>query len=96
MIDKYQSIGLFIDGGYYAKINEALEENMSLNINVSRLISFIKGEIAKIGGCDISDCHITESHYFRGRYRVNDANNTHLLYSERKFINLFIITDYAC
>lgn len=93
MIDKYQSIGLFIDGGYYAKINEALEENMSLNINVSRLISFIKGEIAKIGGCDISDCHITESHYFRGRYRVNDANMKHLLYSERKFEDSLIEND---
>ncbi|MBM6891295.1 NYN domain-containing protein [Bacteroides caecigallinarum] len=93
MIDKYQSIGLFIDGGYYAKINEALEENMSLNINVSRLISFIKGEIAKIGGCDISDCHITESHYFRGLYRVNDANMKHLLYSERKFEDSLIEND---
>lgn len=93
MIDKYQSIGLFIDGGYYAKINEALEENMSLNINVSRLISFIKEEISKIGGCDVSDCHITESHYFRGRYRVNDANMKHLLYSERKFEDSLIEND---
>lgn len=43
MIDRYQSIGLFIDGGYYAKINEALEESMSMNINVSSLMTFIKG-----------------------------------------------------
>ena len=93
MIDKYQSIGLFIDGGYYAKINEALEGNMSLNINVSRLISFIKEEIAKIGSCDVSECHITESHYFRGRYRVNDANSKHLLYSERKFEDSLIEND---
>ena len=47
MIDRYQSIGLFIDGGYYAKINEALEESMSLNINVSSLMSFIKGRNSK-------------------------------------------------
>lgn len=93
MIDKYQSIGLFIDGGYYAKINEALEENMSLNINVTRLISFIKEEIAKIGCCNVSECHITESHYFRGRYRVNDANSKHLLYSERKFEDSLIEND---
>ncbi|WP_299231186.1 NYN domain-containing protein [uncultured Bacteroides sp.] len=93
MIDKYQSIGLFIDGGYYAKINEALEENMSLNINVTRLITLIKEEIAKIVGCNVSECHITESHYFRGRYRVNDANNKHLLYSERKFEDSLIEND---
>lgn len=93
MIDRYQSIGLFIDGGYYAKINEALEESMSLNINVSSLMSFIKGEIAKIGGCNASECHITESHYFRGRYRVYDANNKHLLYSERKFEDSLIEND---
>lgn len=71
MINKYQSIGLFIDGGYYAKINEALEENMSMNINVSKLMAFIREEIARISKCEPSECHITESHYFRGRYRVN-------------------------
>lgn len=93
MIDRYQSIGLFIDGGYYAKINEALEERMSLNINVSSLMAFIKEEIAKICGCKASECHITESHYFRGRYRVYDANNKHLLYSERKFEDSLIEND---
>ncbi len=93
MIDRYQSIGLFIDGGYYAKINEALEESMSMNINVSSLMTFIKGEIAKIGRCSASECHITESHYFRGRYRVNDANSKHLLYSERKFEDSLIEND---
>ena len=41
MNDIYKSIGLFIDGGYYAKINEALEEHFSLNINVAALMAFI-------------------------------------------------------
>lgn len=93
MIEKYKSIGLFIDGGYYAKINEALEENLSLNINVGRLMTFIREKISEIGNCEISDCHITESHYFRGRYRVNDANTKHLLYSERKFEDSLIEND---
>lgn len=93
MIDRYKSIGLFIDGGYYAKVNEALEEYMSLNINVSSLIAFIKEKIAQIDNCNVSDCHITESHYFRGRYRVNDANSKHLLYSERKFEDSLIEND---
>ena len=41
MIERYKSIGLFIDGGYYAKINKVLEENLSLNINVGKLMTFI-------------------------------------------------------
>lgn len=93
MIERYKSIGLFIDGGYYAKINEALEENMSLNINVGKLMTFIREKIADISKSEVSECHITESHYFRGRYRVNDANTKHLLYSERKFEDSLIEND---
>lgn len=93
MIEKYKSIGLFIDGGYYAKINEALEEKLSLNINVGRLMTFIREKISEICNSEVSDCHITESHYFRGRYRVNDANSKHLLYSERKFEDSLIEND---
>lgn len=93
MIERYKSIGLFIDGGYYAKINEALEENMSLNINVGKLMTFIREKIADISKSEISECHITESHYFRGRYRVNDANTKHLLYSERIFEDSLIEND---
>lgn len=89
----YQSIGLFIDGGYYAKVNEALEENLSLNINVTSLMAFIRQQISQLSGSELSVCHITESHYFRGRYRVNDANSKRLLYSERKFEDALIEND---
>lgn len=34
MENTYQSIGLFIDGGYYAKVNEALAAQTSLNIDI--------------------------------------------------------------
>lgn len=93
MIERYKSIGLFIDGGYYAKVNEALDESLSMNINMGRLMTFIREEIAQISNCDMTECHITESHYFRGRYRVNDADNKHLLYSERKFEDSLIEND---
>lgn len=88
-----KSIGLFIDGGYYAKVNEALEENLSLNINVNALMNFIRRQISQLSATSFSACHITESHYFRGRYRVNDANSKHLLYSERKFEDSLIEND---
>lgn len=93
MENSYKSIGLFIDGGYYAKVNEALEENLSLNINVTSLMAFIRQQISQLSETKISECHITESHYFRGRYRVNDANSKHLLYSERKFEDSLIEND---
>ena len=93
MNDAYKSIGLFIDGGYYAKINEALEEQFSLNINVTAFINFVRQQVSLLSKSPVADCHITESHYFRGRYRVNDANNKHLLFSERKFEDSLIEND---
>lgn len=89
----YNSIGLFIDGGYYAKINEALEHKLGLNINVGALMKFICRQVGELAGCDVSKCYITESHYFRGRYRVYDATNKHLLFSERKFEDSLIEND---
>lgn len=93
MNDTYKSIGLFIDGGYYAKINEALEEKLSLNINVTAFMNFIRQQVSLLSKSPVADCHITESHYFRGRYRVNDANSKHLLFSERKFEDSLIEND---
>lgn len=88
-----QSVGVFIDGGYYAKINEALENTCAMNIRVSSLMKFICQQVATLAHCDASACYITESHYFRGRYRVYDAQNKHLLYSERKFEDSLIEND---
>lgn len=88
-----QSIGVFIDGGYYAKINMALEQSCSASINVSALMNFIRNEVSRISGSPLMECHITESHFFRGRYRVHDANDKHLLFSERKFEDALIEND---
>lgn len=89
----FKSIGLFIDGGYYAKINEALDENFSMNMNVSALMMLVRQKISQMSGSDLSLCQITESHYFRGRYRVNNANSKYLLYAERKFEDSLIEND---
>ena len=37
--------------------------------------------------------YITESHYYRGRYRVRDAEKRNLLYSEREFEDSLIEND---
>ena len=94
MNDSYKSIGLFIDGGYYAKINEALEESGSFNIKMTDLMLFVREQIAALEPkTALRDCQITECHYFRGRYRVNVANSKHLLFEERKFEDALIEND---
>ena len=37
-----------------------------------------------------ANCQITEAHYFRGRFRVKEAYDKHLLYNERKFEDTLI------
>lgn len=89
----YLSIGVFIDGGYYAKVNRALKAVESSIVRVKSLFEFISGRLAYEEGVNPSDCQITEAHYFRGRYRVKDAYDKHLLYNERKFEDTLIEND---
>ncbi|MDE5773414.1 MAG: NYN domain-containing protein [Muribaculaceae bacterium] len=89
----YLSIGVFIDGGYYAKVNRALKAEESSIIRVKSLFDFISDRLSFEEGIDPSDCQITEAHYFRGRYRVKDAYDKHLLYNERKFEDTLIEND---
>lgn len=86
-----RSIGVFIDGGYYAKINEGFRG--MAEVNLKALLSFIPKKIAELEGIDRKKLYITESHYYRGRYRVNDASDRNLLYSERKFEDMLIEND---
>jgi uncharacterized LabA/DUF88 family protein len=87
------SIGIFIDGGYLAKINEALADTKKLNINIASMFKFVTEKISSANNCPVEDCQITESHYFRGRFRANDASTKSLLYSERKFEDSLIEND---
>ncbi|MBQ4162279.1 MAG: NYN domain-containing protein [Parabacteroides sp.] len=93
MENRQISIGIFIDGGYYAKIDEGLKRDLSLQVNLGNLFTYIRQQISTKYRIDLEDCQITESHYFRGRYRVQDANNKHLLFSERKFEDTLIEND---
>lgn len=92
-MNENKSVGLFIDGGYFAKINEALEDQYALNIHMSSFFQFIREQIARRRNISMEGCYITESHYFRGRYRVNEANVKHLLFEERKFEDSLIEND---
>ncbi|MDE6230386.1 MAG: NYN domain-containing protein [Muribaculaceae bacterium] len=89
----FLSIGVFIDGGYYAKINRALKAQERSIIRVRSLFDFISDRVAAQEGIPYADCQITEAHYFRGRFRVKEAYDKHLLYNERKFEDTLIEND---
>lgn len=92
-MEGYISIGVFIDGGYYAKINRALKAQESSIIRVKSLFEFICWRLGWEESVKQEDCQITEAHYFRGRYRVKDAYDKHLLYNERRFEDTLIEND---
>lgn len=86
-----RSIGVFIDGGYYAKINEGFAGTRS--VNLKGLLSFICKRISQEENIDKRHLYITECHYYRGRYRAEDARTRNLLLDERKFEDMLIEND---
>ena len=90
---EHKSIGVFIDCGYFAKINEGLAKIKAGSVNVKGLLQYIPEIISKIDSIERRSLYITESHYYRGRYRVNDAERRNLLYSERQFEDSLIEND---
>ena len=87
------SIGVFIDGGYFAKIDEGLAKKNLGKVNVKGLFQYIPEMIGKQFGIDRKLLYITEAHYYRGRYRASDADTRHLLYEERQFEDTLIEND---
>ena len=88
-----RSIGVFIDGGYYAKINEGLAKSGSYKVHLKGLLQFITEKLAQMDGIPMRNIFITECHYYRGRYRAQDAKRKDLLYSEREFEDSLIEND---
>ena len=88
--DNY-SIGVFIDGGYFAKINEGF--GGAREVNLKGLLSFICRKISQDNNIERNKVYITECHYYRGRYRAGDAKARNLLFEERKFEDMLIEND---
>ena len=88
------SIGVFIDGGYYAKINEGLQaKSIATGVNLKELLKYIPEWISKSFGVDRKHLYVTEAHYYRGRYRAKDAESKDLLLVERAFEDTLIEND---
>lgn len=89
--DNNLSIGVFIDGGYYAKINEGFAGYKEVNLKA--LLDYICKRISKEENIERRRLYITESHYYRGRYRAAEAKTKNLLMEERKFEDMLIEND---
>ena len=87
------SIGVFIDGGYYAKIDDMLSSTSGMRLDITKLIHYIRATIAEQCGVDKSHSQVTECHYFRGRFRASEANLKKILFAERKFEDALIEND---
>ena len=86
------SLGLSIDGGYYCKINDGLHK-IGYRLNLAKLSRYIRECIADRFGLEASQCLITESHFFRGRFRMPDAKKAKRLESDRAFEDTLIEND---
>lgn len=81
-VDPYLSIGIFIDGGYLAKINQALGEQLGMSIHMAGLFQYVRCKIAELYSFDADDGQIVESHYFRGRFRAEKSSTSRFLKEE--------------
>lgn len=86
------SLGLSIDGGYYCKINDGLYK-VGYRLNLQKLSKYIRECIADKFGLDASQCLITESHFFRGRFRMAEAKKKNRLEGDRAFEDTLIEND---
>lgn len=87
------SIGLFIDGQYYFRLDKALEDQ-NRHVRLKGLIGFIEKTIAVKYGLDRDSCVVTETHFFRGRLKTNAAKEAKGgLEAERKFEDRLVEND---
>ena len=88
------SVGVFIDGGYYAKINEGLQaKEMASGVNLKALFAYLLDHISSKFKIERRLLYITEAHYYRGRFRAQEALAKDLLLSEREFEDTLIEND---
>jgi uncharacterized LabA/DUF88 family protein len=88
------SIGLFIDGQYYYRLDKDLVNQKSRRVKLKGLIDFIEKTIAAKYKLERESCVVTEAHFFRGRLKANDAKDIKGgLLEERKFEDRLIEND---
>jgi len=90
---RIHSIGLFIDGQYYFRLDKALQQTLSRRVKLDGLMDFIERTLSTKYGLDRESCIVTEAHFFRGRLNANDAKARNQLLEDRKFEDRLIKND---
>lgn len=94
IMSNISSIGLFIDGQYYYRLDKDLVNQKSRRVKLKGLIDFIEKTIAAKYKLERESCVVTEAHFFRGRLKANDAKDIKGgLLEERKFEDRLIEND---
>lgn len=88
---KINSIGLFIDGGYFRKINEGLAPTK--RVHLVNLFNYIRTCISEHYGLEKESCILTEIHYFEGRYDTESAKKHNAVENNRRFEDTLVEND---
>ncbi|MCY3674558.1 MAG: NYN domain-containing protein [Paracoccaceae bacterium] len=81
-------IGIFYDGGYFAKVSDYYRFHnwRKARISIEGFHDFLREEIAGLIGVKRKSCRVVGAHYYRGRYPAGDTDkNPGRLLGERKF-----------
>ncbi|MDE2737893.1 MAG: NYN domain-containing protein [Paracoccaceae bacterium] len=81
-------IGIFYDGGYFAKVSDYYRFHnwRKARISIEGFHDFLREEIAELVGEKRKLCHVVGAHYYRGRYPAEDTGkNSGRFLGERKF-----------
>ncbi len=88
---KINSIGLFIDGGYFRKIGQGLAPRKK--VHLVNLFNYIRTCISEHYGQEKESCILTEIHYFEGRYDTESAKKHNAVESNRRFEDALVEND---
>ena len=90
--DKLVRIAVFIDGGYFDEVSRYYKfgHERGSRLSLEGVHAFLRTRVAEIEKIDPIFCHVTESHYFRGRFSANDAEAAGKLKDQASFDDILI------
>ncbi|MFT5336571.1 MAG: uncharacterized LabA/DUF88 family protein/cold shock CspA family protein [Luteibaculaceae bacterium] len=90
---KMTKIGVFYDGNYFLHVSNYFNYShpQRSRLDILGLHRYIKNIAAEKLGQKVEECHIVDSHYFRGRLSARDASNKgNQLYYDRVFDDILM------
>lgn len=78
-------VGVVYDGGYFSRVSDyyRFAHNRQSRISIGGLQNFVRNEISAAERVDVRYCRIVDSHYFRGRFSVEEAETRGTMRGDR-------------